>query len=129
MIRLRIQLTVFFVDDPEPVIEKDPLTQECVWFTLTDFDKNFFDVPMSELLELIKAATYLDIPRLYQYACQSIAAWIKGKRPREICEVLRQDCDLQYAQIHKVLDDSPWLVWPGFLPCEPIEVSGIIHDD
>ncbi|KAH7695700.1 S-phase kinase-associated protein 1A [Aphelenchoides avenae] len=70
-------------DDPEPIIEKDPLTRECKWFEFTDSDKSFFNVPMPELLELIMAANYLDIPRLYHYACQPVAARIKGDAPPE----------------------------------------------
>ncbi|KAH7717356.1 Suppressor of kinetochore protein 1 [Aphelenchoides avenae] len=103
-------------DDPELVIEKDPVTQECKWFTLTEYDRSFFDVPMPELLELVTAADFLDIERLLHYACQSVAACIKGKSPREICVVLQQDCDVDHAQIRKALVDNPWLEWPGAFP-------------
>ncbi|KAH7704846.1 S-phase kinase-associated protein 1A [Aphelenchoides avenae] len=96
-------------DEPEPVIEKDPLTQECKWFAFTDYNKSFFDVPVPELFEQIKAANYLNITRLYHYACQSVAARIKGKSPREIGEMLQQDCDLDPSRIRKCRTDSPWL--------------------
>ncbi|KAH7698001.1 S-phase kinase-associated protein 1A [Aphelenchoides avenae] len=117
--------------EPKPVIEKDPLTQECKWFTLTEYDKSFFAVPMSELLELVMAANYLDIPRIYHYACQSVAAWIKGKHPRKICEVLQQNCDLHYTQIYEILDDNPWLVWawPGEFPGAPIQNTIFIPNE
>ncbi|KAH7710813.1 S-phase kinase-associated protein 1A [Aphelenchoides avenae] len=103
----------FFLDAPEAVIEKDPLTQECKWFTFTESERRFSDVPMSELLEVVMVANFLDIPRLYHYACQSVAAWIKGKHPRNICQLLRQNCDLDDAQTRKTLGNTPWLKWAG----------------
>ncbi|KAH7711042.1 S-phase kinase-associated protein 1A [Aphelenchoides avenae] len=117
-------------DAPEPVIEKDPLTQECKWFTFTESERRFFDEwVVLELLELIMAANYLDIPRLYHYACQSVADRIKGMPPRAICETLQQRCDLDQAQIRKILDDNPWLKWPGALPCASIENAIFIPNE
>lgn len=78
---------------------------------------------MPELLELIMAASYLDIPRLYHYACQAVAARIKGKRPCEICNMLQQNCDLDDAQIRKALDDNPWLDASGLFSGALDEVS------
>ncbi|KAH7718740.1 S-phase kinase-associated protein 1 [Aphelenchoides avenae] len=102
-------------DDPETVVEKDPLTQECKWFEFTEYDKPFFDVPVSELLEMIKAANYLYIERLLHYACQAVAACIKGKHPAELCNLLQQDCDLDGDRIQEIYADNPWLysVLPG----------------
>ncbi|KAH7725087.1 S-phase kinase-associated protein 1 [Aphelenchoides avenae] len=102
-------------DAPEPIIEKDPLTQECKWFALTDSEKSFFDVPMPELLELVMAANFLDIPGLLHCACQSVAAGIKGKSPREVCELLRQNYNLDRSRTKKIRKDNPWLssVFPG----------------
>ncbi|KAH7710814.1 hypothetical protein AAVH_21906 [Aphelenchoides avenae] len=98
-----------FLDAPEPVVEKDPLTQECTWFTFTASERRFFDVPMSALLEL------------------SVAAGIKGKHPRNICELLRQNCDLDGSQIRKTLDNNPWLKWAGVVFHQsPIEVRVLI---
>lgn len=123
--RLRVKLsraTEFFSDDPEPVIEKDSLNQECKWFNFSDYDKTFFDLPMPELLELVMAANYLDIPRLYHYACQSVAARIKGKQPREICDLLQQDCDLDRARMKEIYGGNPWLA--AVVPGARIKVSG-----
>ncbi|KAH7710797.1 S-phase kinase-associated protein 1 [Aphelenchoides avenae] len=99
-----LERNVIHLDYPEPVIEK-----ECKWFEFTDYDKSFFEVPIRELLEVIKAANYLDIPRLYHYACQSVAARIKGKSPCGLCELLQQDCDLTRARIETIYADNPWL--------------------
>ncbi|KAH7711041.1 S-phase kinase-associated protein 1A [Aphelenchoides avenae] len=109
-------------DEPEPVVEKDPLTQECQWFTFSDSERRFFDVWVLEMLELVMAANYLDIPRLYHYACQAVAARIKDKGPREICEMLQQHCDLGRAQIRQTFDDNPRLESTG-------EFSGVRIDN
>ncbi|KAH7710640.1 S-phase kinase-associated protein 1A [Aphelenchoides avenae] len=112
-------------DEPEPVVEKDPLIQECQWFMFSDSERRFFDVWVLEMLELVMAANYLDIPRLYHYACQAIAARIKDKGPREICEMLKQHCDLGRAQIRQTFDDNPWLESTVEFSGVRIEVSSI----
>lgn len=99
----------FVLGVPEPVVEKDPLSQECKWLILTFSERRFFALPMPELLELVMAAKYLDIPLLVHYACQAVAARIKGKSPPEICKVLQQDCDLEEARIKEIRADNPWL--------------------
>ncbi|KAH7698000.1 Protein SKR-1 protein, partial [Aphelenchoides avenae] len=115
--------------EPKPIIEKDPLTQQCKWFTLANSEHGFFNKPIPDLVELATAADYLDIPRLYHYACQSIAARIKGKPPGKICEILLQNCDLDDAQIGKVLDDNPWLDRLGASPRAPMENAVFIPDE
>ena len=71
--------------EPVPVIETDETTNERKWFTLTEYEKNFFDVNAEELAELLQAGNYLDIPSLYLCGCQSLAAIIKEKPAEEIC--------------------------------------------
>ncbi|KAH7725114.1 Protein SKR-2 [Aphelenchoides avenae] len=70
---------------------------------------------MPELLELVMAANFLDIPGLLHCACQSVAAGIKGKSPREVCELLRQNYNLDRSRTKKIRKDNPWLssVFPG----------------
>ncbi|KAH7724048.1 hypothetical protein AAVH_08486 [Aphelenchoides avenae] len=57
---------------------------------------------MSRLLELLIAANFLGIPSLYQCACQSVAAWVKGKSLDEISKGLRHERDLGQAGIRKI---------------------------
>ncbi|KAH7702447.1 hypothetical protein AAVH_30398 [Aphelenchoides avenae] len=59
---------------PEPVIEKDAFTQEVKWLAFTPYERQFLDVPVPSLLELITAAKLLGIPSLYHCACQAVAA-------------------------------------------------------
>uniref|UniRef100_A0A915CWC3 Uncharacterized protein n=1 Tax=Ditylenchus dipsaci TaxID=166011 RepID=A0A915CWC3_9BILA len=59
---------------PEPVVRVDPNTGERIWFDLTDYERNFFEVPVDELAELLSAGNYLDLKSLYLFGCQSMAA-------------------------------------------------------
>jgi S-phase kinase-associated protein 1 len=80
--------------EPDPVVQRDQLTGERKWFTLTPYEKKFLDVPVEELEDLIMAANALDIKSLYLYGCQTMAAHIKGKSPEEIRELFGMEDDL-----------------------------------
>ncbi|KAH7710471.1 Suppressor of kinetochore protein 1 [Aphelenchoides avenae] len=92
-----------------PFVRRDPLTQECQWFRVTKYERTFFGVPVQELLELVMAASYLDINYLYEYGCQAIAALIKDKSPTDIRHILRQEGDLSPAEYAEIRDANPWL--------------------
>uniref|UniRef100_A0A915DXA1 Skp1-related protein n=1 Tax=Ditylenchus dipsaci TaxID=166011 RepID=A0A915DXA1_9BILA len=71
-------------DDKEPVVQDDPQTGDRIWFTLTAYEKNFFDVPVENIVELLTAANYLDLKSMYLFGCQSMANLILNKSPEEI---------------------------------------------
>ncbi|KAH7707009.1 S-phase kinase-associated protein 1 [Aphelenchoides avenae] len=93
---------------PDPVIEQDPNTRELKWFTLSDYEKAFFEVPVDELEELVMAANYLDIKSLYYFGCQSIAALIKGKSPDEIRALFGLEDDLTEEEKAEIRKQNPW---------------------
>ncbi|KAH7697018.1 E3 ubiquitin ligase complex SCF subunit sconC [Aphelenchoides avenae] len=93
---------------PDPVIEQDPNTRERKWFTFTDYEKKFFEVPVEELEELVMAANYLDIKSLYYFGCQSIAALIKGKSPEEIRALFGLEDDLTEEEKAEIRKQNPW---------------------
>ncbi|KAH7724050.1 hypothetical protein AAVH_08488 [Aphelenchoides avenae] len=72
----------------EPVMEEDPLTQECKRSIPTENDKNVVD---------------------------AIVASIKDKHPAELCKLLQQYCDLDGDRIEEIYADNPllWSVLPG----------------
>ncbi|KAI1705461.1 skp1 family, dimerization domain-containing protein [Ditylenchus destructor] len=78
----------------EPIVRVDE-KGERIWFALTEYEKQFFDVPVDELAELLSAGNYLDIKSLYLYGCQSMAALMKGKSPQELREMLRDSTFLR----------------------------------
>ena len=98
----------FLLGQPDPVIEQDPNTHERKWFTLTDYEKAFFAVPVEELEELVMAANYLDIKSLYYLGCQSIAALIKGKSPDEIRALFGIEDDLTEEEKAEIRKQNPW---------------------
>ncbi|KAH7687771.1 SKR-1 protein, partial [Aphelenchoides avenae] len=114
-------------DQPDPVVEKDLLTQQCKWFKFTDYDRAFFDVPVPELLELVMAANYLDIRRLYHYGCQAIADLIKGKDTVEARRILQQQGDLTRREIRSIHSQCPSLDPKADVVGEPGDVSTPIH--
>ena len=63
---------------PEEEVEK---------FSLNEWDKNFFNIDIDDLIDLVKAANYLDTKLLFKKTCQSIADIIKTKSREEICKI------------------------------------------
>ena len=51
---------------------------------ISPWDADFLNVDQETLLNLIQAANYLDIKRLLDMACKTVADMIKGKTPEEI---------------------------------------------
>uniref|UniRef100_A0A914GSW3 SKP1 component dimerisation domain-containing protein n=1 Tax=Globodera rostochiensis TaxID=31243 RepID=A0A914GSW3_GLORO len=83
----------------DPVIREDPATGDRVWFELTEFEDNFFDVPLHVLNDLLNAGKILDIPSLYLFGCQSMASLLQNKNPAEIREMLGLDNDLTSTDV------------------------------
>ncbi|KAH7712700.1 S-phase kinase-associated protein SKR-1 protein [Aphelenchoides avenae] len=74
---------------PDSVIEQDPNTRERKWFSLSEYEKKFFD-------------------SLYYFGCQSIAALIKGKSPDEIRALFGLEDDLTEEEKAEVRKQNPW---------------------
>ncbi|KAH7729665.1 Protein SKR-2 [Aphelenchoides avenae] len=72
------------------VIEQAPNTRERKWFTFSEHEKKFFDVPVEELDEL------------------SIAALIKGKSPDEIRALFGLEDDLTEEEKNESRKQNPW---------------------
>ncbi|KAH7704782.1 skp1-related [Aphelenchoides avenae] len=112
---------------PDPVVEKDPFTQGSKRFEFTNYDRTFFDLTASELLELVMAAKYLNIRGLYHYACHAIADLIKGKETLEARLILQQQCDLMRREISYTRSHCPWLDPKVDVLGEPGDVPNPIH--
>ncbi|KAH7700805.1 SKR-1 protein, partial [Aphelenchoides avenae] len=112
---------------PDPVVEKDPFTQESKRFKLTKYEQWFLDLPVPELLKLVLAASYLDIRGLYQYGCQAIADLIKGKETLEARHILQQQFDLTRSEVRCTRAQCPWLDTKADVLGEPGDVANPIH--
>uniref|UniRef100_A0A915CPN4 Skp1-related protein n=1 Tax=Ditylenchus dipsaci TaxID=166011 RepID=A0A915CPN4_9BILA len=75
-------------DAIEPVVQYDPITAERTRLFLSDYEKNFFDIPVDELGELLTAAAYLDLKSMYLFGCQSVANAIINKTHEEVRQFL-----------------------------------------
>ncbi|KAH7708523.1 S-phase kinase-associated protein 1 [Aphelenchoides avenae] len=93
---------------PDPVIDQDLNTRERKWFTLSEYEKAFLNVPVNELEELVMAANYLDIKSLYHYGCQSIAARIKAMNPDEIRALFGIEDDFTEEEKAELRKQNPW---------------------
>uniref|UniRef100_A0A914I1S6 Skp1-related protein n=1 Tax=Globodera rostochiensis TaxID=31243 RepID=A0A914I1S6_GLORO len=96
------------VGKPQPVIEEDPNTHERKWFTLTDYEKEFFNVDVEELAELLVAANFLNLQSLYIYGCQSMAALMKEKTPEEIRNLFGIPDDLTEEEKAEIRRKNVW---------------------
>uniref|UniRef100_A0A183C4Z4 Skp1_POZ domain-containing protein n=1 Tax=Globodera pallida TaxID=36090 RepID=A0A183C4Z4_GLOPA len=77
----------------EPKLNEDSLTNERVWFTLTDWERKFFDVDFEVLKDYMMAANFLDLRSLYFYAIQEGTRCIMDREPMEVREMLGLDTE------------------------------------
>lgn len=75
---------------------------------LKSFDAEFVDVDLVTLLELIKAADYLEINGLLDLTCHAVADMIKGKTPEEIRETFDIENDFTPEEEAKVRRENQW---------------------
>ncbi|KAI3413320.1 hypothetical protein GPALN_010817 [Globodera pallida] len=96
------------VGKPEPLVEMDPITQARKWFTLDEFEKNFFIISVEELTALLHASNLLNIKSLFDYSCQSMASLLKSKNNGEIREMFGIEDDLTEEQKEKIRQKNIW---------------------
>ncbi|CAI2347710.1 unnamed protein product [Caenorhabditis sp. 36 PRJEB53466] len=72
--------------DEEPKEPKDQEEEEAKWepIRVPDWDRQFLDIDNAALFEVICAANYLDIRRLLDVACKTVAQKAVGKSPEEL---------------------------------------------
>ncbi|KAJ7296970.1 hypothetical protein O6H91_12G082300 [Diphasiastrum complanatum] len=72
------------------------------------WDADFVKVDQETLFELIVAANYLDIERLLDLTCQTIADMIKGKTPEEIRKTFNIKNDFTPDEEEDVRRENQW---------------------
>ena len=77
---------------------------------LEGWDKEFVNVPLSVLFEMITAANFLDVKHMLDITCKSVAEMIKGKTPDDIKKIFGVEGDFSDEEREQVLADNPWLV-------------------
>jgi len=76
---------------------------------LEGWEREFVDVSLAILLEMILAANFLDIKSMLDVTCKAVAEMIKGKTPTEIKKVFGVDGDFSPEEQEQVLRENPWL--------------------
>uniref|UniRef100_A0A915DVB8 Skp1-related protein n=1 Tax=Ditylenchus dipsaci TaxID=166011 RepID=A0A915DVB8_9BILA len=93
---------------PDPVIEEHHITKERVHFVFTDFEKEFLDVSVPELKELLMASNYLDIPSLYLYSCQRAAELMTNKTVEQVRQEWGFVDDIPEAEKERIRKEHAW---------------------
>ena len=73
------------------------------------WDKEFVDVDLQTLFELILAANYLNIKAMQNLTCKAVAEMIKGKSPEDIKKLFGVEGDFTEEEKAQVLAENPWL--------------------
>lgn len=83
---------------------------------LEGWDKDFVNVSLAVLFEMILAANFLDLKHMLNLTCKAVAEMIKGKTPTEIKKVFGIEGDFTDAERDQVIRDNPWLLESGTTP-------------
>jgi S-phase kinase-associated protein 1 len=75
---------------------------------LKTFDTEFVNVDQNMLFELVLAANYLDIKKLLDLSCMTVAGMIKGKSPEEIRKLFNIVNDFTPEEEEEVLRENQW---------------------
>ncbi|XP_058796271.1 S-phase kinase-associated protein 1-like [Phymastichus coffea] len=100
-----LEWATYHKDDP-PLVEDE--NSEKRTDDICDWDMEFLKVDQGTLFELILAANYLDIKRLLDVTCKTVANMIKGKTPEEIRKTFNIKNDFTPAEEEQVRKDNEW---------------------
>ena len=76
--------------------------------TLPKWDTEFLKVDQGTLFEIILAANFLDIPKLLDYACITVADQIRGKSPEEIRKHFNIKNDFNEEEMERIKKENEW---------------------
>merc|ERR1719261_1123224 len=79
---------------------------------ITGWDKDFVDVKLNVLFEMILAANFLDFKLMLNLTCKAVAEMIKGKSPAEIKKIFGIEGDFTEEEIEAVYKENEWLREP-----------------
>lgn len=76
--------------------------------SLPKWDSEFLKVDQGTLFEIILAANYLDVPKLLDYACITVAEQIRGKSPEEIRKHFNIKNDFTEEEMERIKKENEW---------------------
>ena len=75
---------------------------------ICEWDKEFLSVDQSVLFETILAANYMDMKRLLDDACKTVANMIKNKSPEEIRMIFNIKNDFTPEEEEQIRKENEW---------------------
>ncbi|KAL1286254.1 S-phase kinase-associated protein [Trichinella pseudospiralis] len=73
-------------------------------YEINEWDSNFFDINISTMFDIAKAADYLQIHRLFDISCKIVAKFLRSKSPQDIRQALGMGNDFEEYQNDKVFN-------------------------
>lgn len=86
-----------------------PLKEFDMTSVVGEWDANFIDLPVEDVLELLNAANYLDIPDLTELGVCKIACYIHDQTPEQIREMFHIEGDITPEEEKHVRESNSWL--------------------
>nr|GEX74627.1 SKP1-like protein 1B [Tanacetum cinerariifolium] len=107
---LESQTIKFMIEDEcaDNVIPKDDNDDDKAVEDLKSFDVEFVKLDTDIIQDILLAANFLNIKKLIDLMCQSIADRIKGKTPEEIREILNVKNDLSPEEEEEARKENAW---------------------
>ncbi|OIT21012.1 PREDICTED: SKP1-like protein 11 [Nicotiana attenuata] len=75
---------------------------------LKNFEKEFVNVVLEELLDITVAVNYLKISDLLEFCCQAVADRIKDKSVEAVQKIFRIESDFTPAEEAELKKETPW---------------------
>lgn len=83
-------------------------TAKYVKYIPYEWEKTFFDLHFNDIIEIINAADYLGIKRLYDGCCWKNAFFIENNTPETLREEFGEEDDLSDSQKENILTEFTW---------------------
>ena len=94
--------------DEEPKEIEKPLPSANLKEYVGEWDYNFMDISLNNIIEIINASNYLDIPPLLELASAKNASIIKGKTTQEIRQTYGITNDFTPEEEEQILEENKW---------------------
>lgn len=93
-------------EDEEPKEGEEEADKKA--FELTDWEKEFCNVETKNLFALIQFANYLDIKRMLDATCKTVAEMIQGKTPEQIRQTFNIKNDFTPEEEEAIRKENEW---------------------
>ncbi|PWA64561.1 SKP1-like protein 1A [Artemisia annua] len=89
--------------------ESSKKTEQAAEDELKEFDAEFSRPDRPDMFDIIEATNYLNMEKLQDLMCQSVANWMKGKPPKEIRKYFNITNDFTPEEEAEVRKENYWV--------------------